>query len=239
MDKKLKLALKQNFAAPKPQQKMQFVNDITYPKAKLSAVIFAQIGFIRKRVWCLFALGVCFVLAFANVANMPQDTLAIISTLVPLLSLCMVSEIFKSAAHNMEEMELACKHNLQKVILMRILILGIASFITLLLFVTIANSGDYGLLRNIVYIFVPYLFTSYISLLIITKLRTKETIYICMAVSLAVSFFVMIAQYNYTFIYEINYVYIWVLLLAILALLLSYNLFRFVKSQEELQWNLL
>ncbi len=237
--KVLKSALKQNFAPPPAQRREQFLNSISYPKAQPGEVLMSQIGFIRKRVWLLFFICVCFAFFYTELSNVPKNIISIISAILPIISLGTITEIYKSTAHNMCEMELACKHNLSKITLMRLGILGTVSFVMLLLFVAIAYKSDFGTLRNTVYIAVPYLLTSYLSLLIICNLRTKETIYVCGAVSFAVSVFIMIANNNYKFIYNSNFTFIWVITFAMLIGLLTYNFIRFVKLQEEIQWNLL
>ncbi len=237
MDKKLKSALKQNFAPPPSQQKEAFISSISYPKAKPSELLICQIGFIRKRVWLLFALSVCCAFFYTELAVMPENIVVGVSAFLPLFSLVTISEIYKSSAYNMAETELACKHNLPKITLMRLGILGTVSFVMLLLFVAIAYKNDFGALRNTIYITVPYLLSSYISLLLIAKLRTKETIYVCAAVSFAVSIFTFIANSNYRFIYKADFTFIWLIIFALLIGLLTVSLIRFIKSQEELPWN--
>ncbi len=237
MDRKLKSALKQNFTPPPSQHSEQFINSISYPKAKFSEVLISQIGFIRKRVWFLFVLSVCFAFFYTEFANVSENSVSGVSAILPLFSLATITEIHKSTSHNMDEMELACKHNLSKITLMRLGILGTISFIMLILLVGIVGESDFGTLRNTVYIAVPYLLTSYISLLIISKLRTKETIYVCATVSGAVSVFTFMANSNYKFIYNADFTFIWIITFAVLIALLSYSLIRFSKLQEELQWN--
>ncbi len=239
MDRRLKSALKQNFTPPQAQRREQFINRILYPKAKFSEVLISQIGFIRKRVWMLFVICSCFAFFYTEFANVSEDIVSGVSAILPLFSLATITEIYKSTSHNMDEMELVCKHNLSKITLMRLGILGTISFIMLILLVAIVGESDFGTLRNTVYIAVPYLLTSYISLLIISKLRTKETIYVCAAVSGAVSVFIFMANRNYKFIYSADFTFLWVITFAVLMGLLAYSLIRFTKSQEELQWNLL
>lgn len=239
MDKKLKTALKQSFTPPPARYKEPFINSIPYPKAAFREVLISQITFIRKRVWLLFALCVVFALYYTTYVNTPESIVMGVSAVVPFFSLCIVAEIYKSAASNMEEMELACKHNLPKIILIRIGILGAASFVLLIFLVIITGKSSFGLFRNAIYIGVPYLLTSYLSLLTISKLRSKETIYICTAISAAVSLFIVTAHNNYNFIYHVDFTFIWGITFAVFAGLLFYSLIQFPKSQEELQWNLL
>lgn len=238
MDKKLKNALKQSFAPPPAQHKEQFLNSISYPKASLGETIIAQILFIRKRIWLFFMLSVCFAFFYTQFIQVPEHIVAGISAILPFFALCTVMEIYKSASCNMEEIELACKYNLPIIMLMRIGILGTAGFIMLALFVLIAEKSNFGMFRNIIYISVPYLLSSYLSLFMISKIRAKETIYICAAISGAVSSFVLTAGSRYQSLYNTDFTMIWITLFIILTGLLLQRLLRFKKLQEELQWNL-
>lgn len=239
MDRKLKTALKQSFTPPPARYKEPFINSIPYPKAAFHEVLISQITFIRKRVWLSFALCVGVALFYSTYGNTPENTVMGVSAVLPFFSLCTVAEIYKSAAYNMEEMELACKYNLPEIILMRIGILGAASFTMLIFLAIIMGKSSFGMFRNSVYIGVPYLLTSYLSLLTISKLRSKETIYICTAVSAAVSLFVVTAHNTFSFIYHVDFALIWAMAFLVLAGLLLSRLVQFTKSQEELQWNLL
>ncbi len=237
--KSLKFALKQNFTPPPTKQRDQFINSISYPNGTFCELLISQIGFIRKRVWLFFIFCVCFAFFYAEFTNMPENIVSVISAISPLFSLCTIAELYKSTAYNMGEMELACKHNLPKITLMRLGILGTVTFIMLLSLVAIVGERNFGTLRNALYIAVPYLLTSYISLLMISKLRTKDTVSVCASVSGTVSFITFLANSNYQFIYRSDFVYKWLILFVMLIGLLSYTFIKFMKSQEELQWNLL
>lgn len=239
MDKKLKSILKQSFTPPPTRHREQFINSISYPKETFCEGLLSQIRFIRKRVWFLFMLCIGLAFSYTQLVEVPENIVAGVSAILPLFSLCTITEIYKSTAYNMEETELACKYNLPKITLMRIGILGTASFIMLVLFALITGKSNFGVFRNILYISVPYLLSSYLSLIIISKIRIKETMYICAAISGTVSALMMITSNSYQFIYNADFTFIWVILFAMLVGLLFYSLIRFVKLQEELQWNLL
>ncbi|MEG0397440.1 MAG: hypothetical protein RR612_11990, partial [Oscillospiraceae bacterium] len=64
-------------------------------------------------------------------------------------------------------------------------------------------------------------------------------IYICATISGMVSIFIVIASINYKFIYNVDFTLIWTITFVVLIGLLLFSLIRFIKSQEELQWNLL
>ena len=238
MDKKLKQAIKQSFTPPPAKHKSEFIHRMSYPKTRFQDVLFAQIRFIRKRVWFFYILSTCFAYLYTSLTTMPENIVAVISAILPLFSLCMITELHKSIAFNMEETELACKYNLQKITLMKLSILGTFSFVMLMLLVAIASKNNFGVFRNSIYISVPYLLSTYISLGIISKIRSKETIYICALACSGISAFILISNNLYDFIYTTSFLTLWLGIFVILITLTIFSLTRFVKSQEELQWNL-
>lgn len=239
MDKKLKTVLKQSFIPPPAQHKKRFIDSIAYPKASFLEVVISQTLFIRKRIWLSFMLSVCFAFLYTHYMNVPVDIVGGVSAILPFFSLCMVAEIYKSTACSMEEMELACKYNLAKIMLMRMGVLGTVSFIMLVLLVIMAGKNDFGLFRNTIYISVPYLLTSCLSLSVISKFRSRETIYVCAAISGAISTLTVLASINYQFVYHIDFLHVWITIFIVLVCMLSYSIIRLPKLQEELQWSLL
>lgn len=238
MDKKLGQAIKQNFIPPSPQKKDDFLANLTYPKASFSEMLFSQIWFIRKRVWLTFTLLLILAFTSTNCLPLDENIVSIISAMLPIFSLVAITEIYKSTAYNMAEMELACKYDLSKITLMRLSILGTVGIILLFVYVLIVSNNNLGLIRNLVYLAVPYLLSTNISLVVISKLKSKDTGYVCSAVCLGVSVGVIVLQNAYNFIYSVDYVAIWTISFILLTLLLGANLVIFRKSQEDLQWNL-
>lgn len=238
MDRKIKSALKQSFTPPPSRHRTEFINSISYPKASFKEVLLSQVGFIRKRVWLSFFICIIFAYFYTNYMEIPIKIITGLSALLPLFSLITISEIYKSTAYNMDEMELACKYDLSKIALMRLSILGIVSFIILVTLVILAGKSDFGAVRNLIYLGVPYLVSTNISLAVIEKIKSKETIYVCSAVSGIMSIFMIMANSRYTFIYNTDFIMIWGITLIAMIGLMIISLIRFKNSQEELQWNL-
>ncbi len=237
MNKQLKAALKHNFTPPPTQRREQFIHSIPYPKASPRQVLLAQIAYIRKRVWILLAIGTGFAFFYTHITVAPENIVAGVSALLPLFSLCTIMELYKSTTCHMEEIELSCTYNLPKIMLMRITILGTVGFAALVLLVVMVEKSDFGALRNTLYIGVPYLLASYLSLLVALKSHTKGTMYICAAISVSVSGAMLVSS-KYQYIYSTHLTSIWVTLFSLLIGLLAYTYIRFMQSQEELLWNL-
>lgn len=239
MNKKIKLAFKKSFTPPPTLRKEMFVCGLAFPKAKVGEVILAQIGFIRKRVWVSFIFMVVVAFLYTSTVETAENIVAGVSAMLPLLSLCTVSEIHKSISYKMQEMELACKHNLSQITLMRIGILGTASFVALMFCVALIGENNFGAFRNAIYICVPYLLSSYLSLLVVVKLQSKETSYICCGVCTFVSILMISGNSIYKFIYTPDFTGIWTIIFVTLVGLIFHTLAKFIKLQEEVRWNLL
>ena len=241
MDKRLDSLLKLSYTPPAPidSEMEKFIDSMSYPKAKFSEVFISQVKFIRKRIWVTFILFSCFAFLYTVYTDIAINVVAIVSAIFPLFSLCVITELFKDRAYNMAEMEFCCRYNLSKIMLMRLSVLGLVSFIMLVFFVCIATKSDFGAFRNVVYISVPYLLSSYVSLMLISKFHSIDTIYICAGVSGTISVAIMLLSTHYSFIYNINFTNIWNIIFMLLIILFSYSIKQFIKSQEELQWNLL
>lgn len=237
MDKNEKAIIKKCFTPPPAQRKAVFAASQPYPKEKPVNVFLAQIGFIRKRVWISAIAIVISAFLYTDFIQASEEMVVGVSAMLPLLSLCMISELFKSIAHNMAEMELACKYNLSYITLMRIGILGTVSFAVLALCIVFTGKGEYGLVRSAIYLCVPCLLSSYLSLLVIIKLQARETMYICAAISGAVSMGMVMLNNRYQDIYLPDALSLWGIAFLTLAGLFVYTLAKFTTSQEELRWN--
>lgn len=237
MDKRLKQVLKQSFSPPPSQNRETFITSISYPKASYKELLFSQLGFIRKRVWISFFSLVIFAYLYTGYMEIPANIIPALSALLPLFSLLAIMEIYKSSAFRMEEMEIACKYNLSKIILIRLCILGMASFAILMIYVTLASKSNYGTFRNVLYLSVPYLISVNASLAVITKFKSMETSFACGVISSAVSIYILVANNNYHFIFETQFTIFWSTAFFVLFGIMAMNLTRFTKLQEELKWN--
>ncbi len=235
--RELKSSLKTAFTPPPPTQMSDFINNISPKQASFNEVLTTQIFYIRKRVWILFAMSIVFVFFYTVNNQIPTNIITGVSAILPFISLCVIVEIYKSIGYSMAELELSCKYNLTKISLIRLFILASVSLIIIVIFVVLIEKNDYGALRNIIYIGVPYLISSYSSLFIVTKIKSRDTIYICGGVSVFFSIIMLVIQNLYSFIYNINFIFIWVTLFLTFSILLSTQIIKFIKQTEELQWN--
>ncbi len=235
MDKQIKRALAQHFTPPPPSEKNSFLATLPREGAPYTQVLLAQVAFIRRRIWFGFVACILLALAMTQMATMPERLIANLSALVPLLSLCTISELYRSLAYQMDELELSCRYNLSHILLMRLTILGTANFAVLGLLLLLTGGSGFGLLRNLIYLAVPALLSTNGSLLLLTQLKTRDTLYPCAAVSGGVSLLVLFAQTDTLF--SISYVGFWALAFALLVALTAQNLIKLRANMEEYQWN--
>ncbi len=242
MDKTVKQLLKNNFYAPPPTRKDGFTQSIHYKevsckKEDFKEVIFSQIGFIRKRIWAIFILLLILGWYITNYIYICDNKIASISAILPILILTGISEIYRSTAYNMNEMELSCKYTLNMITLIKLSVLGVLSVSILLIYAFLISSDEVGVFRNLVYMGVPYLLTSNISLIIVSKYRSKDVIYICAGVCTFISIMIISLGANYEVIYSVSYIFRWVSVFVVLTILLICNLNKFRKSQGEIKWS--
>lgn len=242
MNRKLKSQLKTAFDVPAPTRKKEFLQSMTFPKASMFDFVLDQIGYIRKRVWIISVI-ILMTTLYSLYCYGDENALKVvwgISSILPFVSLVMATEIAKSRAYNMVELEMSCKHSLADIILVRLCILGsfnlIIFILTMLAFVGKTNLGIFQLG---VYILTPFLLTCFCSLFVLNKINSRETTYICGGISGFVSLINSILTTQYNKIFEDQYILIWNFIFLGLVFLIGVEVIKLLRKTEELQWNLL
>lgn len=228
--------LRQALEAPQPIQKREFLRTLTLPQMSMQRFLASQIGYIRKRVWCVSV--VIFVTAVLGYTFIPDTVLWMISGMTPLLALTIVSESGRSELYHMAELEMSTRFSLKSVILAR---LGILGLVNLLLLGSLLPIGIWSRtaepIAAALYMITPFLLTTFIGLFIVRSFRGQEAMYACVGVSVGISISMLLSRNVLPFIYQRQYLMIWVI--AAVALLFGtgkqcMNMIR----QEELAWSL-
>ena len=231
MNKKLKNEIKQVFEAPQPYKKGEFIRSLPRPKISTHEFMLSQIRFIKKSVWFLSLLlllpamwGACFV---------SENMIWIVSSFIPFLALLLIAESTKSTIYRMNELEMAARFSLKSVVLARLSILGTFNLILFSVLITICYLvSGISLLQIGVYLFVPYLLTANISLYIVRHFRNKETIYWCMAIAVLVSGANISLHYLADFLFQTNYLVLWIIVTLILIIAVVRELYQMFKKTE-------
>mgnify|MGYP006956663196 FL=1 len=116
------------------------------------------------------------------------------------------------------------RFSLKAVLMAKFMILGLGNMIVLAaLFPLLMWNGTYEFLSAALVILFPYLLSCYCNLTIVRKVRGKESIYYCSAVSVLICGTVLVVTYSKINIYSLMKPLGWVLSLVILAMLTSGN----------------
>lgn len=237
MNRKIKKALNAAFISPKPTRKTVFLNSLPYPKTTIYQFFISQLGYIRKRFWCFSILLLVSMVAFFIQIEQGKEIVGILSSMLPILTLLASTEINKSMAFNMSELEASCKYNLNMITLIRLSVIGVFHLLILILALLIfKEKSQYGLLRYALYAVTPFLLSSYFSFWLTNHLKTENTIYICSGVTVFISLSVFIINSNYTLIYNPNYTLVWEFAFVTIGVLLIKEI-HFLINERIRQWN--
>lgn len=172
--------------APEPQRREMFLAGSPRPALSHGAFVVTQAGYIRKRVWALSVA--VFGILVVSVARWQQEALWIAAGMMPFLALLAAQEHMRSAMYNMMELELSTRFSVKSIVLARMGLLG-SFHLLLLLFLLplLLLYGHAGILRTGVYLLVPYLTTTFLSMAWVRRARGREGLYLCMGIAVMVS----------------------------------------------------
>lgn len=229
--------LKQAFEAPSPIRKSEFLRQITLPQMSVYEFLFSQIGYIRKWIWCVFAL--IFAASVFGLAFLPDTVLWLISGLTPLLALTLISESGRSELYKMDELEMATRFSLRSITFARLFILGLANLLLLIILFPIGVWNNQTVpLAAALYIFTPYLFTTFTGLYIVRKFRGQEAIYGCIGTSIGISMFLFLSHHIIPYIYQEQCLTAWIITALILLFESGKQCHAMITKTEEITWNL-
>lgn len=190
-EQELKSILGSTFSTPNPKKKAEFIRNAELPRLSTLGFMLQQIVYIRKMTWLFsFFISVC---AFLCADSIGRDSIWIISSMMPLLAVCSITESARTKIYGMAELEQASRFSLKSVVLAR---MGIMSFFHLIIF---AVMGTWRLVS--IYLFVPYLLTSVLCLMAVRKMQGKEINYVCMGIAVGIGFLNLILKANIPALY--------------------------------------
>jgi hypothetical protein len=238
MNKNLKEELKTAFNPPTPTEKRAFLNNLSYPRTSNLDFFFSQIGYIRKRFWCLSTVITVAIILLIHMFDSMYKTIGIVSAFFPFLVVLSATEISRSSSFYMAEMEMSCRYNLGKITLVRLTLIGSFHFILLLCMVLIfVDHSEYSFLQYSLYSITPCLLCAYLALFIMNHFPTKEIAYICGGVAGVVSLSVLLLAKNFEMIYLQKCEFAWAIAFISIVILFIKEVKNLLKRTEELQWN--
>ncbi|MBC9785803.1 hypothetical protein H1S01_15060 [Heliobacterium chlorum] len=214
-----------------------------YGKITFWELLAGQIRYISPYIW--IAQAALLVLVFSllphlsRIGDAQQTAMAVLSTSSPLLALVAVPELGKSLHYQMWEMEMACRFNLQKLILLRLILFGVADLIvitTLLLFSS--THSPVSLIHLGMYILVPFTMANSLYLFILRKVRGKAATAAALSAGIFLSLgFALLSRFSDA--YAVTTLTGWFLLFFLSAWILTREistLFTYFSEGEQLIW---
>lgn len=242
MKSDMKKMLEEAFAAPQPKRKKEFLKKAGKSQISNLSFLLLQISYIRKRVFIVSAF--ISALALMSVDYAGSDCIWVVSAMMPFVALCAVTENARSATYGMAELEMASRFSLKSIILARLSVIGLLHFTILgvLIFfvgksVGVLSGMGAVYLRTSVYLFVPYLLTSVLGLVATRRFHGKETIYMCMGISVMVSCLNFILKANIPVLYEEKQFLWWCVFLIYLVVKAGSEYKKAIYQTEDLAWN--
>lgn len=241
MKKKLKNGLRQAFAPPPPDRKEEFLKTLPYPSIPKWQLWLLQAKFIKKRAW-VGSVGIFFLLfLFCQKDRLlfeSRQEIGMISALTPMFALIASMEIIRSKQYRMEELEMSTRFSLGNVLLIRINLLGMMNMLLFLLlapFLAIEHKVTYW--QAGIYLLLPYLITSFFTLLAVCYLKAGDISFVCFAISAGVTIAFGTAAYGKPVIYEMKYIGMWMLAAGIFLLLTIRQITMLTRNGEKYVWN--
>ncbi len=238
-DKKyIKAALKEAYKAPEPAKKNEFLRDIRPSAASNTRFMLSQqILYIRKFVWILSAVLIGALIWLSKYVRV--EVMWFITACMPFVAMIAVTENMRSNAYKMAELEMAARFSLKSVVFARMTIIGIFHMLLLLALVFFTGRNtELSFIRAGVYLLVPYLMTTVVSMQVARKLRGNEVNYVCMGIATIVAAVDALMQGMVPFAVTNECFVYWVLVLAVLIVCTIIEYSKNIFRMEEALWSL-
>lgn len=224
--------LQQAFRAPEPKKKRAFLHKMPRQELRIGTLLLSQAAYIRKWVWGVSLLLSLVLVLLAGYVGM--DMVWVLSALMPFAALLIIMEFARSSAYGMAELEMTSRFSLRTILLARMVMLGAVQLFGLLLASPFLGTL---LLRNGVYLLVPYLLTAMLGLMVVRRLSGKEGMYACGSISACVCVICPMSGQLVPAMYESENVALWVLAAVLLLLGLIKEYKKTMNHLEEFSWN--
>lgn len=206
-----KVQIKEAFEAPKPIRKREFFRNVeTEPVSEIN-IILQQFQYISKASWFVAIAVLCISFYLKQIYS--DIMLSIALSLMPFLALTNVIESMRSKYYGMAELEMSCRFSVKSIMLIRMEIVGIENLFVGIILAFLINESIF---LSIVYLFTPYLLTTYVCLLFSRKGVDREQVCFFAGITLLISWF-MFLTVNLSRIYNVQYIWIWLCAIVFLA----------------------
>lgn len=187
----------------------------------------AQFRFISKKIWLMQMLVVLGIGLFMHnaVSDSSEDKLQILmlaSMAAPLLVMVGIQLLARSFTYSMMEIEISTKHSLEKLMLVRMILLSMADIVCLMLlagFFSIQLEREISLM--LLYLLVPFNLTSLGCLWILNRVRSKDSGNYCLVYGGMLLVTQIVLSLYPSKLYEASTTGIWLVILLISSALIA------------------
>lgn len=236
MNRRTKRMLREYYAAPKSQQKWEFIAKWKRPEIYIGKMILLQLRYLSK--WNVICSLLLFGIMTVAAGYVRPSVLGALYAMVPFLVVLSVTESMRSFRFGMTELEGTALFSLKSIIMMRMLLLGFGNLLCLFLFAFIREE-NVGM--EFIHLLVPYFMTASGGLSIFRRHSGMTGNYICLGWSAGISALQYYIYYIYQNIYLAEYNTIWLLACVLLAAALGREMKKtfsvITKQKEDLAWD--
>lgn len=194
----------------------QFSNEEN--KTSYIEFVFSQILYVKSNLWFMQIAILVFCLTGILYFDKDLWIVAWVSAMLPLFMLCGMLEVSKSFIDNVVELELVTKYTLRQVMVARILIVGVLSFLLLsIVFVSSGIKMDHFSFLVLVYMSVPFLTTIFLCAFITNRMSDWNSKFMSTAIGVSIAAIAGSFAFYYPQIYKESmrkYWYVMVLFLS-------------------------
>ena len=209
-----KQELQRLYEAPPPRGKRKFFRELELQPMSTCHILWQQLSYVSKWSWVLavFSLMAILYLNYFYGSVLLGAALA----LMPFLAVNVVTECVRSGIYGMEELEMSTRFSLKSILLMR---MGIVGFENLILAIAAAILIQGSIFQTALYLFAPYLLTTYGCFLAVRKILSKEVLYTCVGIAVAVNAIMGMGEKFFPWIFHERYMEVWLLAVVLLGCL--------------------
>lgn len=232
MERERMKQLRKIYEAPKPVRKRAFLRKMEQPPLKIGNMLWIQCCYLSKWEWIfsVFLLGGAVVMG--NFYR--EHFFVMVIALLPFLAVVSVSESVRSIIWEMSELEMAARFSLKSIVLARMVLVGVGNIILQLLLALLLGGS---LWKTVLYLLLPYLLTTYGSLILVRTISGREGVYACAGLGVLVGMMAEFGILQYRWIYQEQYIGFWLGGVLLVTYLIIREGKRNIREMEEIVWN--
>ena len=229
----VKRLLKNAYPVEPSERKTAFLQTYQPRQMNYRELLGLQFQYMGPQLVILYGYALAIFLGIA--AHADAALARLFAALMPALALLALTGLGKSARYGMEEMEMASRFSLRMLKILRLALVGLAGAVAMAAVscvLKIVTGVD--LLCSLALACIPYLATTFFSMLLIRKWHSRKNIYGCVAIALAVCLFTFCGA---ELMVGLSRGILWAALLGC-AFLAGSEISKYLKESETLQWSL-